>query len=253
MRILGNRRAVRSASVAVVAAVALAGCSAGQVAETAIKRPSNPGVNVNNSNNTVGIRNLAVTYPGPAGFPAGSAAPLEMGLFNLTTQPITVLISSTPEATSGGQTVVGASSVQIFGGSSAGSSEPTPSGAAPSEAAPSQAAPSESAASEAPSSGAVPSGAPSGAAPSGAGALDNGRPARIVLAPLSSASFLPGDPQQLRAVGLSRQLAPGYAVTVTFEFSNGAQPLTVPVPVAPPLSPAPRGSAVPGEDHEVEG
>src|SRR5689334_7393631 len=111
MRTLGNRRAVLSAGVAVAAAVALAGCSAGQVAETAIKRSTSPGVNINNSNNSVGIRNLSVTYNGPDGYAAGSNAPLEVGLFNLTTQEVTVLIGSTPPTTSGGQTVVGASSV----------------------------------------------------------------------------------------------------------------------------------------------
>ena len=244
MRTLRNRRAVLSAGVAVVAAVALAGCSAGQVAETAIKRSSTPGVNVNNSNNTIGIRNLAVTYPGPTGYPAGSDAPLEVGLFNLTTQEVTVVISGAGPTTSGGQTVVGASSVQIFGGSGAAPSgaAAAPSGTVPSEAAPSEAVPSEA--------------APSGAAPSGGATppfTASGQPARIVLAPLGSASFLPGDLEQLRAVGLTRPLTPGYAVNITFEFSNGAQPLTVQAPVAPPLSPAPRGSAVPGEDREVEG
>src|SRR5215207_3862491 len=96
MRSLGTRRAVLVAGVAAAAAVALTGCSAGQVAETAIKRPSNQGVNENNSNNTVGVRDLEVSYNGVQGYAAGANAPLEVGLYNLTTQEITVLISSQP-------------------------------------------------------------------------------------------------------------------------------------------------------------
>ena len=49
MRSLGTRRAVLVAGAAALAAVALAGCSAGQVAETALKRPSNQGLNADNS------------------------------------------------------------------------------------------------------------------------------------------------------------------------------------------------------------
>lgn len=251
MRTLGNRRAVLSAGVAIAAAVALAGCSAGQVAETAIKRSSSPGVTINNSNNSVGIRNLAVTFNGVDGYPAGSNAPLQVGLFNLTTQEVTVLISSTPPAASSGQTVVGASSVEMSGGSTAFAPSGTPSGATPAEVAPSGVAPSGAAPSGATPSGASPSGASSSGAatPIGAG----GQPARIILPPLGSASFLPGDPQQLQVVGLTNALTPGYTVNVTFEFSNGAQTLTLQAPVAPPLSPAPRGSTNPAENHEIGG
>jgi hypothetical protein len=45
---------------------------------------------------------------------------------------------------------------------------------------------------------------------------------------------------------------PGQSVYVTFEFSNGAEVLTIPAPVAVPLSPVPRGPAVPGENVEPE-
>ena len=79
------------------------------------------------------------------------------------------------------------------------------------------------------------------------------RPARIVLPPLGYASFLPGDPEMLQAVGLARALTPGMSLNLVFEFSNGAAPLTVQAPVAVPLSPAPPASAIPGENVEPGG
>ena len=48
MRSLGTRRVALFAGAVTVAAVALTGCSAGQVAETSLKRPSNQGVNTAN-------------------------------------------------------------------------------------------------------------------------------------------------------------------------------------------------------------
>ncbi|HEV8175437.1 MAG TPA: hypothetical protein VGP91_17505, partial [Actinoplanes sp.] len=94
MRSLVTRRSVLVSGVAAVAAAALAGCSAGQVAETALKKPSNQGVNRQNSNGTVFIRNLLVTYNGTEGYPAGANAPLQVALSNETTQAVTVLVSS---------------------------------------------------------------------------------------------------------------------------------------------------------------
>src|SRR3712207_4476777 len=96
MRSQGTRRAFLATGVATVAAIALAGCSAGQVAETALKRSSVPGVNVDNANGSVPVRNLWVQYPGTQGYAAGEDAPLEVGLYNQTRQPITVLVSSRP-------------------------------------------------------------------------------------------------------------------------------------------------------------
>ena len=241
MRTLGSRRAVLSAGVAALAAVAIAGCSAGQVAETAIKRSSSQGVSANNSNNTVGIRDLMVGYHGTAGYAAGDSAPLQVGIYNLTTQEVTVLVSSTPPGNSAAdQTVVSGSMVQLIGGSSAPGAPSSGASAEPSAGASAEppAEPSTGASAE-PSTGA--------SAPAG-----GGQPARIVLPPLGSASFLPGDQQQMQVTGLSKALPPGFAVNLTFEFSNGAQPLTVQAPVATPLSPAPRESGIPDENREGE-
>jgi hypothetical protein len=129
MRSLGTRRAALVAGVATVAAVALAGCSAGQIAETALKVPSNMGVNAENSNNSLAIRNLMVVYNGIDGYPAGASAPLEVTFANNTTAEITVRISSQPlQDQTEGQGVVSARSVGLVGGTP--SAEPSGSPAA---------------------------------------------------------------------------------------------------------------------------
>jgi hypothetical protein len=180
-----------------------------------------------NSNNSVAIRNLAVVYNGTEGYAAGDSAPLEVTLSNQTGQPITVLVSSRQPDAALGNDVVSGTNVVLVGGqpSSAGS----PSSESPS---------SESPSSESPSPG-----------PSEPGAAA-GTPARIVLAPLGYASFLPGDAETLQVQGLSAALRPGMSVNLVFEFSNGAAPLTLQAPVGIPLSPAPRESGNPAENHE---
>jgi hypothetical protein len=212
MRTLGTRRTVLVAGAAAMAAVALAGCSAGQVAETSLKRPSNMGVNVDNANRSVLIRNLAVPYNDPAGYPVDQPAPLQLALFNQTTDEVRVTVTSSKPAD--GTTVAGA-----LTGTSVSLSGPADS------------------ASPAPTDSATPSEAPA-------------QPAVITLAPQGTASFLPGDPQSLQISGLPKELAPGGSVYVTFTFSNGTAPLTVPAPVGVPASPASRAPGIPDENVE---
>jgi hypothetical protein len=231
--------------VATATAVAFAGCSAGQVAETSLKRPSNSGVNQDNSNHTVGIRDLSVMYNGPEGYAAGDSAPLEVNLYNQTSQPITVLVSSRPPDASLGKDVVSGTDVVLVGGlpRAASSANPEPSGSRNAAVPETSNGPSGSV--EAPSaSPSTPSAAPSESAGQGA------TPARIVLPPLGYVSFLPGDAQSLQVQGLTGQLRPGMSVNLVFEFSNGAAPLTVQAPVSIPLSPAPRESGNPAENRE---
>lgn len=245
MRSLGTRRLVLVAGVAAATAMAFAGCSAGQVAETSLKRPSNQGVNEQNSNNTVAIRNLAVSYNGPEGYAAGDSAPLEVGLYNQSTQPVTVLVSSRPADASLGKAVVSGTNVVLVGGqpSAPSSAIPEPSGSRDAAVPETSNGPSDSV--EAPS--ASPSVSASGESPSPG---SNATPARIELSPLGYASFLPGDAQSLQVQGLTGQLRPGMAVNLVFEFSNGAAPLTVQAPVGIPFSPVPRQSGNPAENHE---
>jgi len=236
MRSLGSRRAALATGVAAVAAVALAGCSAGQVAETALKKPSTMGVNTQSSDGSVYIRNLAVQYAGPDGYEAGKNAPLELSLFNETRQTVTVLISSQP-ATDAAESagIVSARSVGLVGGASASASaSPSPS-------------PSASASSSA-SASAEPGSTPS--SDESASAEPAVRPARIQIEPLGSVVFLPGDAEQLQAVGLTGKVIPGQSLNLVFEFSTGANPLVVQAPVAVPLSPVSRGPGLPRENTE---
>jgi hypothetical protein len=247
MRLSGVRRATLAAGLATAAAFALSACSAGQVAETALKRPSNAGVNADTADSTVAIRNLQIVYNGPEGYRAGENAPVEVAIYNRTTQPLVVNITSTPAATPTAQ-VVSARQVGLTGGSSAASpatsqsAAPEPSGSRP------PATPDTETPENVPSPDASDTAAP--ALPSPAPVTEPLQPARITIEPLGSVSFLPGDQEMLMVAGLSDRLTPGSAVSLTFAFSNGAQPLTLQAPVGVPLSPAPRGSAVPGENQD---
>ncbi|HEU4422164.1 MAG TPA: hypothetical protein VFR67_06440, partial [Pilimelia sp.] len=77
-----RRAAAMLAGAAMAAGVLVSGCSAGQIAETANKRPSVPGLNVqaevrDDAGTVIGqvaLRDLVVTYEDIEGFPAGSDA-----------------------------------------------------------------------------------------------------------------------------------------------------------------------------------
>jgi hypothetical protein len=250
MRSLGTRRAALATGVATLAAIALAGCSAGQVAETSLKNSSVYGVNATSSDQAVFVRNLAVAYNGTTGYAAGADAALQVGIFNQTKEPITVLVSSRPVTTSAEQNrVVSARSVALVGGSATTPSAPStaipePSGSRPSDTEDDQNSdqiptPDPSAN---PSPGETPSAQPSN--PGGAS-----RPARIELGPLGAVIFLPQDAEKLMAVGLSDKLIPGQSINLVFEFSNGAAPLVLQAPMAVPLSPA---SRAPGVEAGIE-
>jgi copper(I)-binding protein len=79
-----SRRLTRRASIAVLAgagaAALLAGCSSGQIAETAEVRPSVQGVNVDVG--SLALRDLTVQYPDGRGYDKGSDAPLVVRIAN---------------------------------------------------------------------------------------------------------------------------------------------------------------------------
>jgi hypothetical protein len=207
MRSLGTRRAVLVGGAAAMTAVALAGCSAGQVAETSLERPSTMGINTSNADHTVLVRNLAVSFHGPAGYPSGAAAPIEGSLFNQSADAVTVTVSSSRPAQGNDPTVVTGTSVVLAGPAPSDSAVPPPGGAA-------------------------------------------GQPATITIAPMGAATFLPGNAQSLQLIGLTGALVPGRSAYLTFTFSNGAAPLTLPAPMAVPLTPGSRGPGIPDENSE---
>jgi len=232
MRSLGTRRVALFAGAATVAAVALAGCSAGQVASTATDMSAIQGVNAQSTGGSVLIRDLAVKYNGTAGYPAGANAPIWVNLYNQTTSTITVLVGSAPptRADVPPTGVVTAQQIGLLGGTPTAPATPS---AAPSPSESSSTSPSESAS----------------AAPSASPTPDV-QPARITIAPMGSVSFLPGDTETLEAVGLSDKLMSGNQLSLVFRFSDGSADLAVLAPVETPLSPAVRASGVPGENSE---
>ncbi|AGL21355.1 hypothetical protein [Actinoplanes sp. N902-109] len=255
MRSLGTHRAVLATGVAAVAAFALAGCGAGQVAETAIKKPSVPGVNADNADRSVFIRNLSVEYAGIEGYAAGDDATLGLGLYNQTESPITVLISSQPATGNPkGDDVVSAQRIGITGESAAEAASPAPSVAPEPSGSRNSGGEDDQSTNEMPTPAASDSRRPSAtASPAASEAADEQiQPARIELPALGSVVYQPTDREKLRAIGLTGKLAPGAALNLVFEFSNNADPLTVQAPVSVPLTPAPRGSAATDEDAGEE-
>lgn len=84
----------RGAAVAALAAAmsaGLAGCGAGQISRTAETEPSIVGVNVDAPDQSVLIRDAAVAFPGPEGYPAGARAPITMVIFNETPTAVRLL------------------------------------------------------------------------------------------------------------------------------------------------------------------
>jgi len=214
MRSLGTRRVALAAGAAIAAVIALSGCSAGQVAETAILKSPISGLNTQSPDGTLLIRNLQVAYDGPTGYPANGTAPLQLSLYNQTEQPMTVTITSGPQTGAGPMVV---SATQIGVGALAPSAEASP---------------------------AV------GASASPATSTPALQPAKFTIPALGSQTFNPeGGATTLQAQGLSGALKPGYALALTFQTDSGAT-IDALAPFAIPTSPASRAPGIENENHE---
>jgi hypothetical protein len=257
MRSLGTRRVAQAAGAATVAVLALAGCSAGQVAETALLKAPVSGLSTQSPDGMLLIRNLQVVYNSPTGYPANGAAPIELTLFNQSEQPMTVTITSKP-AQAGAAGVVTAQ--QIVGppnpGGTASTGAPSTDPSAPA-ADPSASTSDPSAPSSDPS---APAADPSAAVPPPA---DAGQPFRFTIQPLSSESFLPhgrgmvtspddvaSTSTGLLAVGLSDKLAPGSSLSLVIQADTLTLPIEVQAPFGVPLAPVSRAPGVEGENSE---
>jgi hypothetical protein len=243
MRSLGTRRAALIAGAGTVAVIALAGCSAGQVAETANLKPPVAGINTASPDGSLLIRNLQVVYNSTDGYPANGSAPLEVSLFNQTKNPITVTITSKPvqDQTAG---LISAQQIGLVGDPSGASpsAAPEPSGSRPA-ATPINTVTDQV---EPPSAGTSPS-TTAAATPADTAAA---QPAKITIPALSSASFLPGDKGSLQAIGLSGKLAPGFSLSLIFQVSTSSQPLNLIAPLGVPSSPVSRAPGIEGESSE---
>ncbi|GIF11180.1 hypothetical protein [Actinoplanes teichomyceticus] len=248
MRSLGTRRAALVAGAATVAVIALAGCSAGQVAETAMLDTPIVGVDANSADDSVFVRDATVQYNGLEGYAKDANAPLQLSLYNQTTTELTVTISSRPTDQ---PQVVSARQVGTVGAAApVTGNQPSAANATeiPGEEPPS-ASPSQPATAPQPGVSVQPGAAEQ---PASAPAAAQVTPANIKIAPLGSALFRPTDRQPLQVIGLSDALKPGMSVNLVLQFSNGSAPLEIQVPVAIPLSPASRAPGNEGEDIESE-
>lgn len=232
MRSLGTRRVVLLAGAATAAAVALTGCSAGQVAETSLKKPSNQGVNTQSASGSVLIRNLSVNYDGVSGYQPGSDVALQAAFFNQTKNEITVQVSSSPPAAGGpaAAQVATATSVALVGGVIGG--DPSASTSPPLYD-PASADPSASA-----SASPDPSPSPSS------------QLASFTIEPMGTVAFASDSTPALEAIGLSGKLVPGDQLSLVFKFSDGSPDLPVLASVDTPLTPAPRASGNSDENSE---
>ena len=89
---MSARRTSRVVTYALVAgacaALALAGCSAGQLTQTASQVAAVPGANV--TVGSIALRDLKIQYNGPEGYRPGDDAPLAVRIFNDGTEPVTL-------------------------------------------------------------------------------------------------------------------------------------------------------------------
>ncbi|GAA4456631.1 hypothetical protein GCM10023170_051620 [Phytohabitans houttuyneae] len=217
------------AGAAAVTALLASGCSAGQIAETAAKVPSVPGVSgdVTSTDGSFSVRNALVVYHG-GGYEAGADAPLDLHIFNNTGKDVTVTVTS-PDAESV-TLAAGAKGTPSPSASPSASPSPTPSATATPSGTPTAT----------PTGEATPSAEPTPAAEPPA------RPASVQIPAGSFAALNAGGQQFIELVGLSEELKPGEMVELVLDFGGGAK-LTLAVPMGVPLTPVPRGSAEAGE------
>ena len=229
-----NRSTSRSvlAGLVVIGGLALAGCGAGQIAQTAQQKPTVDGQMAQVG--LLAIRDAALEYPTGGVYERGSEARLRMVVVNSGIAPDALVSVSSPVATD----------VTISEGGSAeatGSATPSATDTASETASPSEASGS-------------PSGTATGSPSESASATSSPTPdnAQIAIPPNNYVSFRDDGPRVL-LTGLTQQLRPGQNLTVTLRFQNAGS-VTMTIAVGTPdieLAPAPTVSV--GPDSESEG
>ncbi len=207
-----NRSTSRSvlAGLVVVGGLALAGCGAGQIAQTAQQKPTVDGQMAQVG--PIAIRDAALEYPAGGVYERGSDARLRMVVVNTGIAPDTLVSASSPVATD--VTISQGASAEATGGGT-----PEPSASASETASPSE-TPTDTASGTAEPSGSA-SGTPSAGAsgrlpPTAAPTPEN---ARIQIPPNNYVSFREDGPRVL-LTGLTQQLRPGQNLRVTLTFDE---------------------------------
>jgi hypothetical protein len=257
--IAGRRRngrlvAVSAGVVTIFATAALAGCSAGQISETASIVSAVPGgatsVSVptqDNPNGALLIKNVTVDYNDINGYAVGATAPLSMWMINQSTETITVTAGDAQlvDPTKASKlTLLG--SMNLSSGTQDIQAVPGVAGSVPSSSVGPAAAPSEAPSTANEPSGATSVGPSESVAPSTTAAPTAPAAASVTIQPgtmvVLSTSAGAGV-QHLEVPGLRQALVPGNTVQLTFNVTKDGTPLQstqVVAPVAPPTAPAPR-------------
>jgi copper(I)-binding protein len=223
---LQNRRVLGAGVLALGAALALAGCGAGQITQTSTQQAAVNGTHAQVKN--IDLRNAAVQYPtsGP-GYAAGATPALTLTIVNRGAQDDSLVSVTTEDGTQatieGSKTVVAAHTLVIGPDDaveSTNEAQPTSSGA-----------PSSSPA--APTSSGTPTG--SSSASNSPGNLTATATSEV---PSSGPAATPTAPEKVGQAKvtlppLKQPLWPGQVIKVTFVFQN-AGPVTVDLPVAAP-------------------
>jgi copper(I)-binding protein len=230
---LQNRRVLGAGVLALGAALALAGCGAGQITQTDSQQPAVNGTYAQVK--TIALRNAAVQYPtSGVGYPAGAAPALTLTIVNQGAQDDS-LVSVTTEG--GGQGTIGGSKEIVAGHSlvigpddaveSTNEAQPTSSGAPSSTSTPPTATSSTGTSSTGTSS--------TGTSSTGTGTSTATATSGV---PSSGPAATPTAPEvvgrgTVTLAALAQPLWPGQVLKVTFVFKN-AGPVTVELPVAAP-------------------
>ncbi|MEG3632828.1 hypothetical protein [Micromonospora palythoicola] len=207
-------RALRRVSLpgAALAVSLLAGCGAGQIAETAEKEPSIQGVNLMTDNGEYAVRGLLIEFPGADGYRAGEDALLSAVIYNDSKDAVTVTVT-----TQDARDIVIVDAVRPVPPRSGTPAAPSPTIASPT----------------ATDTSPAPGGSPGGAAPD-----PRTGPARIELPPLSFVRFNAQAGRYFQLLDLDESLRSGQNASVTFDFGDGHR-VTGPAPVAAALTPVP--------------
>jgi Protein of unknown function (DUF461). len=230
------RLALAAVATGVGAVLALAGCSAGQITQTATQVAPVVGIDVDAGD--IALRNLVIEYNGPEGYPAGGDAPLVVRLFNNGPEAITLVGVSADKA----EAVVLAGTPTVVSPTGLPTQPPSPEPTA---------SPDEEA-SPSPTDTAEPTASPT-ATPTPTTQRPVTEDVSVTIPPQSYVLLVPGESESgyLLLVGLREAIIPGESINVTFTFSNGAS-VVVPVPLAPPVHEVPRATPVADVGH-VEG
>jgi copper(I)-binding protein len=235
---------------AVIGAMALAGCGAGQITQTSTQVPSIVGANAGNQ--SVVVRDAHIEFADEAKganiYPRGGAAPLQMSIVNTGGEPDRLVSASSPAAASveiSGEAEIASGRVLLIEGEPAaaaapapasaappasGSARPTPAGGAPTSGEPS--APGDEIGGSGQEPGAPAPGSPGPAAPSTPTAE-----APAAAAPPATASPLPGQREgQVVLTGLKEDIRAGLTYPVVLNFERAGQ-ITLNVPVGYPSEP----------------